>query len=321
MSQPSPQINLSANKAEILPGLKRFSHSAMAATFEVIILHDDNDYARQAAGAAFNELDRIENELSRYVENSDISRINNAKAGEPVVIGLDTFECLEVCRQMYIETDGAFDVTVGTLMDCWFDEDKKLRQPSAAELKEAMGRTGFDLVILDKENYTVQLKADGLKLDLGGIGKGYGVDKMAELLKDWGIKRALVHGGASSIIAIGSPKGKKGWPLTLSNPVNAGQILAKFYLRDKAVSASGLQKGGHIIDPRTGRTVKGNLAAWASADTAAVCDALSTAFMILSPEEIERYSRKQPNVSALIILEHKTAQIPNDKLLKFGSLW
>jgi len=315
MSLQSPDINIGGSK---IAGLKRFSHQAMATTFEIFIVHDDNDCAQQAAIAAFEELDKIEAELSRFIENSDVSRINNLAANKPLVVGLDTFDCLKLCKCMHKETNGTFDVTVGMLMDCWFNKDRTMRKPSKAELDLARHNCGLDLIELDENNHTVKLKTAPIKIDLGGIGKGYAIDKMGRILRDWDIVTALLHSGSSSVLAIGAPEGKKGWPLTISNPLNHNEILTSFSLKDGAVGASGVQKGRHIIDPRSGQPIEGKLAAWSSADSAGACDALSTAFMILSGEEIEKYCRKHPKVSAFVILERKNAQIPSDKLLKFG---
>ena len=135
-------------------------------------------------------------------------------------------------------------------------------------------------------------------MDLGGIGKGYAVDLVAELLEDWGIERALVHGGFSSVLAL-EPRGGDGWPLTLSDPAAPSRVLARLSVRQTALGASGVRKGDHILDPRTGEPVRGRRAAWvalprpdptgadASADegpriaAGAVTDALTTAFMLL----------------------------------------
>ncbi len=158
-----------------------------------------------------------------------------------------------------------------------------------------------------------------MQVDLGGIGKGYAVDQMAELLGDWSIDTALISGGYSSVLALDAPAGTKGWPLTLSDPANRKQILARPYLKRRALSGSGLQKGGHIIDPRTARPVKGKRAAWACAPDAATADALSTAFMVMTADEIKKYRLRHPDIMAMIILEHEGKDPQKDKILRFGS--
>ena len=280
----------------------RFAHQAMATTFEIIVQHQDKFYARQAANAAFDELDRIEGELSRYIENSDVARINNLPAGQPLPLGLDTFECLQISQRMHAETGGAFDVTVGLLLACWRDKDKQPRVPSAEELSYARARTGMSLLRLDENGCTVELFVSPIRIDLGGVGKGYGVDRMADLLREWEVNRALIHGGFSSVLALEAPQGTDGWPVTLSDPSDRRRKLARLELKRLAVSGSGMEKGQHIVDPRLGRPVEGKIAAWSMTPDAATGDALSTAFMIMTPDEVKDYCTCHPGIRGLFIL-------------------
>jgi len=294
-----------------ISGIHRFSHQAMAATFEIFIQHDDARYAQQAAWQAFDELDRLEAELSRFIENSDISRINNLPANKPLRIGLDAFECLKRSVQICAETCGAFDVTFGT-----------------AKIENLAAGSCVRFIKLNEADYTVELLTSPVQIDLGGIGKGYAVDQMAELLRDWSIDTALINGGFSSVLALDAPASTKGWPVTLSNPPRrfasqtrssgGKQTLAYLYLQGRAVSGSGLQKGPHIIDPRTGKPVESKRAAWACAADAATADALSTAFMVMTPEQIKQYCSQHPQVLAMIILKGRDQQTQKDKILRFG---
>jgi len=295
----------------------RFQHQAMASSWEIIIQHEDAEYAREASLAAFDELDRLESELSRFVENSDISRIKSLHAGRSAVVGLDTFGCLKTARQMYKKTGGAFDVTIGPLYQCWFDENsspsvhspmqslekkatgKKLREPTQKELDEARKRTGMELLELNEQEHSVKVKTGHLQLDLGGIGKGYAVDRMAEILRDWRLNRAFINGGSSSVLALDAPLEMKGWPVTISSPFEPKNTLNRLFLKNFSLGGSGLQTALHIIDPRTGRPVSNKVAAW-SGDTKAVStDALSTAFMTMSNEQIEHYCKRHPKVIAM----------------------
>ena len=318
MTQPQPDINIVKDTLDSISDARHFSHEAMATTFEIIILHEDARYAKQAAWAAFDELDRLEAELSRFIENSDISRINNLPANQPLQIGLSAFECLQLSARIYDETGGAFDITIGSLMNCWLNEDKTIRTPSKEQLNKARQRTGTHLFKLDETEHTVELLTDELQIDLGGIGKGYAVDKMAGLLDDWGIDAALIHSGCSSVLAIGAPPGTKGWPVTLSSPASSKQTLAYLYLRDRAVSGSGLQKGWHIIDPRTARPVASKSAAWACAPDATTADVLSTAFMVMSPEQVKQYCASHSDVLAMIITGEHSAEAQKEKILRYG---
>ncbi|MHC4157672.1 MAG: FAD:protein FMN transferase [Planctomycetota bacterium] len=297
----------------------RFSHEAMATTFEIFIVHSDSRYAAQAAWAAFDELDRLETELNRFIENSDISRINNLTANQPLRIGLPAFECLQLSSRIYDETEGAFDITIGSLLECWLGKgDKAGRCPSKEQLNVVRQHTGLHLIELDEAQHTVNLRTSPVQIDLGGIGKGYAIDQMARLLRDWSIEVALIHSGCSSVLALGAPQGTKGWPLTLSNPCGHKQILAYVNLRNRALSGSGLQKGRHIIDPRTARPVEGKLAAWACAHTAAMADALSTAFMVMSPDQVKQYCLQHSDTLAMVLVGEPCGKVQEDKVLRFG---
>jgi len=310
-----------------IPSLQRFYHQAMATTFEVIIIYEDTRYAGQAARTAFDEVDRLEAEISRFLENSDVSRINNLPANRPLRLGLPAFECLQISVRICAETNGAFDVTIGSLLSCWRARDGTPRKPSKGELNFAREHTGMHLLKLDEAEHTVQVLTSPVQIDLGGIGKGYAVDRMAELLREWGINTALISGGYSSVLALGSPPATPvsvfdrrhgGWPITLSNPANRKQTLARLCFQGRSLSASGLRKGRHIVDPRTAQPVEGRLAAWASAADAATADALSTAFMVMTPDEIKKYCLRHPDVLGMVILPDGDKDIQKDNILLFG---
>jgi FAD:protein FMN transferase len=315
MNQAIQNINIATSVESAIPDMHRFAHQAMATIYEIFIVNEDAGYAQHAAQEAFDELDRLELELSRFIENSDISRLNHLAANEPLQIGPDAFACLKLAARISAETNGAFDVTVGPLLKCWLNSDKTLRTPAAAELEQARQHVGMSLLELDESQYTVKLKSSPVHVDLGAIGKGYAVDVVAKLLLEWDIETALIHGGTSSVFALGAPPGTKGWPLTLSSPMNRPKTLARLNLHNQAVSGSGLQKGQHIIDPRTGLPLQGKHAAWAIAPDAASTDAISTAFMIMAPEAIENYCQQHPEVRAMIF----SAEAEPEKVWRYGA--
>jgi FAD:protein FMN transferase len=304
MTQPpnKPETTFVQSDWAAVKDVHRFAHQAMATTFEIVVQHTDPLYARQAAHAAFDELDQIEGELSRYLENSDVARINRVPAGEPLPLSIETFECLRISQQMYEETGGVFDVTIGLLLDCWRDEDKQPRVPSADELRYARAHTGMSLLKLNERGFTVELFISPVRVDLGGVGKGFGVDRMAALLEEWDIDRALIHGGFSSVLALDAPQGTDGWPITLSDPTDRRRIVARLNLKRMAVSGSGVEKGGHIIDPRVARPIEGKIGAWSVTPDATTGDILSTAFMIMTPREVKDYCDRHPGVRGLLIV-------------------
>lgn len=301
-SEPKPPHDMLVNADwSAVKNIHRFGHRAMATIFEIVIQYEDKTYAQRAAKAAFDDLDRLEGDLSRYVETSDVSRLNNLPAGQPLLLSLDTYDCLNISAEIWSETQGAFDVTIGLLVDCWRDEKKNPRTPSPEELMSAREHTGMHLIAFDDETHAVALTRSPVRVDLGGVGKGYGVDRMAEMLREWSIDRALIHGGFSSVLALDAPEGFAGWPVTLSHPEDRRRSLARLQLERVSVSGSGLEKGPHIIDPRSGRPVQGKLATWSIAPDAARADCLSTAFMVMSDEEVTAYCDAHPGVRSLVI--------------------
>ena len=292
-----------------LRDVRRFSHEAMATIFEVYGVHPDPRYASQAAQAAFDLADRLERDLSRFLANSDIGRVNHLADGESTRVSPSTMECLVIARHVFDLTGGAFDVAIGT---------------------------GLPSLELDADDFLVRATRSGVRIDLGGIGKGYAVDLMAELLEEWGIEAALVHGGFSSVLALEAPAGLDGWPLTLSDPGAPSRVLARRSARQTALGASGLRKGDHIVDPRTGWPGRGRRAAWAAVPrpettgagagpgeghrvaAAAVADALATAFMLLSPGEVEALCEQSPGLEAWMLEETADRSSGAASLLHFG---
>jgi len=305
---PAVDSGLAIEGPRELREVRRFSHEAMATVFEVYAVHPDERYAAQAAQAAFDLADRLERELSRFKSNSDIARVNHLVAGQSTRVSPSTLECLVIARHMFDLTGGAFDISIGT---------------------------GLPSLELDAEDFLVRATTDGVQVDLGGIGKGYAVDLMAELLEEWELRRALVHGGFSSVLALEAPVGLDGWPLTLSDPAVPSRVLTRLSMRQAALSASGVRKGDHIVDPRTGEPVRGRLAAWAALPRperagveapgnqgprlapGAVADALTTAFMLLSGEEIAAICERSPGLEAWVLPDPGEGSGETD-LLHFG---
>ncbi len=254
------------------------------------IVGEDARYAGQVAQAVFAEVDRVEAELSRFVPTSDIARINALSAGQSLRIGPDTFACLEIAAQVCADTRGAFDVTIGTLL-----EPCVQAQPAPH-----MPRIG-----VDEELRSVTVLSQRVVLDMGGIGKGYAIDQAVAVLREWKVAAALVHSGQSTTYALGSPPGETGWTVAVRHPLDPTSSLGRLQLRDAAFSGSAMVlHGAHIIDPQTGQPpATGALGAWSIAPTSAVADALSTAFMILTPAEVAAYCRRHSQTTGLLYLD------------------
>jgi len=280
--------------------IHRFSHKAMATVFEIFLYEKNKSYAAQAATSAFMELDRLEQELSYFIENSDISRINHLSKNDMITIGEDAFECLKRCSKLYQQTKGAFDISMRPFLEFWKKYDESEAGLDETQLMQVMSEVGVPWLQINEEDFQVRLMNDSIKIDLGGFGKGYALEIMKQHLDDWDIESGFIHSGHSTVSLLGKKPDSFKWPLSISHPNNPDQTLKIVDLTHGALSGSGIKKGEHIIDPRSGKPATHHIATWVFAQEAGDADALSTAFMVMDQEEIDNYCMKY-SVSALTI--------------------
>jgi thiamine biosynthesis lipoprotein len=297
--------------------LLRASRAAMATLFEVVIPFG-TPHGGEAASAALDLVDELEDQLTVYREQSEICSLNRRAAFEDVAVESRLFDLLAFAGQLTRETQGAFDIATGALIKSWGFHKRQGRVPSVAERSEAMWCTGMRHVIVNSERRTIRYLRKGLEINLGAIGKGYALDRAAELLrKNWDIGSALIHGGASSVLAIGAPPGQPvGWTVSLRHPWNEGRSIGAVKLRDRALGTSAAtyqhfeyngRKLGHLLDPRKGWPAEGLQQVSAIAPTAAEADALSTAFFVMGLEATRDYCRMHPTIGAVILPEGENA--------------
>lgn len=277
--------------------LHRYDHQAMHTQFEILTTHSEPDYARQASYEAFLLLDRLECDLSRFISNSDVSRINRSLF-QSVIISEKTAQCLHMAEKMEKKTGGAFNIKMGSIIE---QLQKDYEKPVDTRF---LAYTNLEL---DLKRYRVLLNHKHALLDLGGIAKGFAIDQMAASLQEWNIESALIHGGQSTVYAFGDYDHQSGWPVSCSNPFQKN-VFKLIRLNFQALSASGLYKGLHIIDPRNGKPAGSNQAAWAIASSATEADALSTAFMIMSRKEISRVCKSNKYRGLKLIERNKKTE-------------
>lgn len=266
-------------------------------------------------GRALDRIDELEQQLTVYRDDSEVSRLN-AKAHEgPVAVEAGLFTLLELATSISERTGGAYDVSAGALSEAWGFFRGPRRVPDAETLADARARTGWRHLRLDPEAKTVAFDRPGVVINLGSIGKGYAIDRAIGVIKDhWWPTTALVHGGRSSVYALGSPPGRFGgrWELAIWNPFAPETPLGLVRLRNRGMGTSGVsfqqfeadgRVYGHILDPRSGEPALGPASVTVLAPSAAEADALSTAFYLLGPEAAEAYASDHPEVGAVFVEE------------------
>jgi FAD:protein FMN transferase len=289
----------------------RAARRAMATEFEVLLPFGLANF-QPAAEAALDLIDELEDQLTVYREHSEVSLLNASACERDIAVEPRLFDLFEFAAQLTRQTQGAFDIATGALIKTWGFYKREGRVPTTAERSQAMARTGIRFVVLDRETRTVKYLRQGLEINLGGIGKGYALDRAADKLRrDWNIESALLHGGLSSVRAIGTPPGQaRGWPVAIKHPWDTNRRLGTIYLDHAALGTSAAtfqhfeyngRTLGHLLDPRTGWPAEGVQQVSVIAPTAAEADALSTAFFVLGVEPTAQFCQSRPDVGVVML--------------------
>ena len=311
----------------------------MATRFEIVLHGTDPVSLRAAAEEALYEIQRLEAQLNLYSETSEISGINARAAQTPIKVEPGLFHLLKWARALSLETAGAFDITVAPLMKCWGFMKNTGHVPHPADLAAAQALVGMNNLILNEQEFTIRFERPGVMVDLGAIGKGYAIELAAEVLREGGVTSALLHGGTSTIYAIGTPPGEDAWKVAIAFPdddhadapkhslaqspspnqgailweipqnPNARNILSVVPLRDEALSVSAVwgkafQSGekmlGHVIDPRTGEPATRAMLAAVVLPSATETDAFSTALLIGGREAQGSLNQSRPGMRSVV---------------------
>ena len=275
------------------------SDEAMGTTFTVVVHGRDRDALTLAARAALAEAVRLDNLLSNYKVDSEWSAMNREAARGPFVLSTELFEVLAACLTYSRDTDGAFDVSVGPLMKVWGFFKGEGTLPSADAMKRARVDVGSRHVRLDRATRTVRFLRPGVELDPGGIGKGYAIDRMVDVLKHAGVRAAFLSAGGSSIYGLGAPPDdQRGWTVVLRNPRAPTGVASTVFLNDASLSTSGsyekfFRAGGrvysHIMDPRTGSPATGTSSVSVIAPRTIDSEAWTKAYFVNGPAWATRH--------------------------------
>jgi thiamine biosynthesis lipoprotein len=288
-----------------------FRETHMGSEFKILLYSSTEEEARRASRAAFDRIAALDRRFSDYDPTSELMRLCERSGGPPVEVSHDLFDILQRCQAMYRRSEGLFDVTIGPVGRLWrrARRDRKLPDPDA--IAQARARVGFEHVALDPEARTVQLRLPDMKLDLGGIAKGYASQAALEVLRNQGCPRALVA-GAGDIVAGDPPPDAQGWTIGVAPLEEPGSSRPSLFLsvRRQAVSTSGDaerfveidgRRYSHIVDPRIGLGVVDRASVTVVADEGAMADCLATTIYLLGTDRGLALADELPGVAALFV--------------------
>lgn len=300
---------------------------AMGTRFE-ILLHGESLSALRAAGEeALAEIARLDRQLSLFRPDSEVSAINRRAAAEPVKVEPGLFRLLETCERLWQETGGMFDITLGPLMRCWGFREERESPPSPAEIAATRQVCGMEKLVLDPDKRTVCFTRPGMAIDFGAIGKGWAADAAALLLREAGVTAALLHGGTSTVYALGHPPDSDAWTIALRPPPSQvlggnewpSEYLRQVSLRDESLSVSAVGgrmietpegEVGHVLDPLLGRPVRDIFLAAVAHPSATASDAYSTALLPGGERVLSFLEKAGLSLKALLLVRRPSGEQP-----------
>ena len=292
----------------------------MGTVIEITLIGDDEEAANKGALQAFQEIKRIEALMSPWLESSDVTRINRSAGREWVGVSPETMEVIKKAQEISKLSEGGFDITVGPLTELWRRAREKKIPPSSEEVKEKLDLVNFKNIEMNREG-KVFSKKKGMALDLGGIAKGYAVDRAFDVLRSLGYKNLIVNAGGD--LRVGGTKNNQPWSIGIQNPRESQKILKRIPVADMAVATSGdyekffIYEGKryhHIFNPRDGFPAEGCQSVTVVAKDCITADALATAVFVLGPEKGYALCQKLDAVECLIVnKEGKIILSPNLK--------
>jgi FAD:protein FMN transferase len=292
------------------------SRKAMACDFRVIVNSRDR-HSVSAATECLDEVDRLESILSIFRPMSEASQVNRDAAISPIQAGPELAELLRLCNRIHDESKGAFDITTGSLSECWGFQNRSPSLPAPGVLASARKHVGHELICLSLDD-RVSFAHPGVRINFGGVGKGYALDRGASSMATRGIDLALLSAGYSSVLAVGAGPDGDGWHVGLRHPFNNGRRMANVRLRSCAMATSGHEEQwfedsgmryGHIMDPHTGFPATKVLSVSVITDSAAHADALATAFFVGGPDLAEQYCSAHEGTVAVMLLHNSSRPV------------
>lgn len=313
----------------------------MGTRFDFLTYGLDEDFFSTAKSFIINELDRIEQKFSRFDEMSEIFRINTLAATEPIITDAETISLLSLCQEYYLKTNNLFDITIGKFTNKIIDDDQTEDEKASALSTEIMNAsnsypTGTDKIIIDLKKSTVRFSNPILSIDLGGIGKGYALERIKQYCTANRITNALISFGESSITTLGTHPHGDYWPIGIQNAYSSGSPIHTFRLNNNSLSTSGntpnnrikFGNNGHILNPLTGEFQTESKTVSVVTNSPLDAEVLSTSLFIATDNDkaeiISRFnpmdsigiSYNQMNEHRVIDLNHDTTIIKKRLKLK-----
>jgi FAD:protein FMN transferase len=303
----------SQTSSEVLVYGKKY---AMGTVFEIAAYDRSSEHASGAIEKALEEVVRIDALLSNFKPDSALSQLNRSAHFHTQIVPPDLYRVIEVALQLSRLTDGKFDISVAPWVDMWKATLSGGSLPTIEQQTSVRNCVGYEKIELTPPDQ-ITFHSPCLRLDLGAVGKGYAVDRAADILRKWGIDDALINAGGSTLLAMGAPPGKSAWLLHLRDPSN--QLDPQVMLKDQSVSTSeqtppsllGKDSAGHIIDPDTGMPLRTDFAVSVIAKTGSATDGLSTSLLLVGPEKGKVLASHFKNISAVWISSQAKIEIIN----------
>jgi FAD:protein FMN transferase len=311
----------SQGSSEVLVYDKKY---IMGTVFEIVAYDRSSEHASRAIEKALDEVVRIDAILSNYNPESALSQLNRSAPFHSQRVSPDLYRVIAHALQYSKLTNGEFDISAAPLVDLWKAALSGDAVPSAEQLNRVRNCVGYQKIELTPPDQ-ITFHSPCLRLDLGAVGKGYAVDRAADVLRSWGIHDALINAGGSTLLAMGAPPGKSGWLLHLRDP--SGRLDPQVILKDQSVSTSeqtppsllARNSAGHIIDPATGMPLRTDFAVSVIAKTGTATDGFSTSLLLVGPEKGRVLASHFENVSAIWISpQAKTEIITGGPQIQFG---
>ena len=266
----------------------------MGSRFDITVVAENEQSADQFIQDAEDEIIRIENLISSWKTDSQISEVNRMAGKAPVKVDLEVIQLIERTLTLSKITDGAFDISYASMDQIWkFDGSMDSRMPSPDKIRASVSRIGHEYILIDKKNQTVFLEQAGMKIGFGAIGKGYAADRAKNVLIKKGVASGIIN-ASGDLTTWGRKPDRTEWMVGITNPLNKTKFFSWLPLTDKAIATSGNYEKkviidgveySHIIDPRTGYPVRGISSVSIISDSAELSDALATSVFVLGIEK------------------------------------